>query len=109
MWMVIAIPDIIARAGDQRGIRVIRNLGSVIREEVFLVDPSEGGGDPGPRFVVADFDRDEQQEISRWRWRWRSLDVRISCGKIRADMVFAGRWGCALDWWGYGFGRRWID
>ena len=58
-----SIPDIIARAGDQRGIRVIRNLGSVIREEVFLVDPSQGNGDPGPHFVVADFDRDEQREI----------------------------------------------
>ena len=23
-------------------------------------------------------------------------------------MVLAGRWGCALDWWGCGFGRRWI-
>ena len=58
-----SIPDIIARAGDQRGIRVIRNLGSVIREETFLADPSEGSGDLGPRFVVADFDRDEQREI----------------------------------------------
>ena len=58
-----SIPDIIARAGDQRGIRVIRNLGSVIREEAFLADPSEGSGDLGPRFVVADFDRDEQREI----------------------------------------------
>ena len=58
-----SIPDIIARAGDQRGIRVIRNLGSVIREETFLADPSQGAGDLGPRFVVADFDRDEQREI----------------------------------------------
>ena len=58
-----SIPDIIARAGDQRGIRVIRNLGSVIREETFLADPSQGTGDLGPRFVVADFDRDEQREI----------------------------------------------
>ena len=58
-----SIPDIIARSGGQRGIRVIRNLGSVIREETFLADPSQGTGDPGPRFVVADFDRDEQREI----------------------------------------------
>ena len=58
-----SIPDIIARAGDQRGIRVIRNLGSVIREETFLADPSQGIGDLGPRFVVADFDWDEQREI----------------------------------------------
>ncbi len=58
-----SIPDIIARAGDQRGIRVIRNLGSVIREETFLADPSQGTGDLGPRFVVADFDWDEQREI----------------------------------------------
>ena len=58
-----SIPDIIARAGDQRGIRVIRNLGSVIREESFLADPSQGIGDLGPRFVVADFDWDEQREI----------------------------------------------
>ena len=58
-----SIPDIIARSGGQRGIRVIRNLGSVIREETFLADPSQGTGDLGPRFVVADFDRDEQREI----------------------------------------------
>ncbi len=58
-----SIPDIIARSGGQRGIRVIRNLGSVIREEAFLADPSQGTGDLGPRFVVADFDGDEQREI----------------------------------------------
>jgi len=57
------IPDIIARSGGERGIRIFRNLGSVIREEIFLPDPSEGGGALGTRFVIADFDNDGQQEI----------------------------------------------
>ncbi|MDP6040390.1 MAG: S8 family serine peptidase, partial [Candidatus Latescibacteria bacterium] len=58
-----SIPDIIARSGGERGIRVFRNLSSIIREDAFLPDPSDGGGALGTRFVIADFDRDGQNEI----------------------------------------------
>ena len=58
-----SIPDLIARSGGERGIHVFRNLGSIIREDTFLPDPTDGGGALGTRFVIADFDRDGQTEI----------------------------------------------
>ena len=56
--------EILARSGGEKGIRILKHQpDGVISEIAFLPDSTTGPGDPGPRFVIADFDGDGLSEI----------------------------------------------
>ncbi|MCZ6633235.1 MAG: FG-GAP-like repeat-containing protein, partial [bacterium] len=56
--------EILARSGGEKGIRILkRQPDGTISEIAFLPDSTTGPGDPGPRFVIADFDGDGLSEI----------------------------------------------
>jgi subtilisin family serine protease len=55
--------EIIARSGFERGLRIFRtDEGDTFYEAGTFTDPTSGGGDLGPRFVIADLDGDGQKE-----------------------------------------------
>ncbi|MSS73780.1 MAG: hypothetical protein EXS64_20170 [Candidatus Latescibacteria bacterium] len=56
-------PEIIARSGQQRELRVLKYVGSSLTQAAFLSNPTAGTNQIGPHGAIADFDGDGRPEV----------------------------------------------